>query len=197
MTAQLGAHEVMEVHEVLCNAINAIHQCQLYRPHIKDQNLAAMMDKQMQFMTMEYNSLVQAVNQGGIITGGKPYPASYNYSPTYGLRNPAPHSPSMMPTQLTDRDIASGLLGIHKSGSMFKMLAALECADPNLRRLIQQGAMNCAEQAYEVWQYMNQQGYYQVPTMKQMTTETILNTYAPANMGNMNQLNFPGMGFRM
>ena len=42
MTAQFGAHEVMEVHEVLSSAINAINQCQLYRPHVQDQHLASM-----------------------------------------------------------------------------------------------------------------------------------------------------------
>ena len=29
---------------------------------------------------------------------------------------------------------------------------------------------------------MNQKGYYQVPTMKEMTTNTVLNTYATTNM---------------
>jgi spore coat protein CotF len=79
-----------------------------------------------------------------------------------------------------------------------RMMASLECADPNLRRMIQQGAMNCSEQAYEVWQYMNQKGYYQVPTMKDMTTQTMIQSYAEGNtsMG-MNtqsqQTNYPNM----
>jgi spore coat protein CotF len=29
---------------------------------------------------------------------------------------------------------------------------------------------------------MNQKGFYQVPTMKQMTTTTMINSYATANM---------------
>ena len=45
---------------------------------------------------------------------------------------------------------------------------------------MQQGAINCAEQAYEIWQYMNEQGYYQVPTMKDVTTQTMSNIYQPA-----------------
>ena len=192
MTAQLGAHEVMEVHEVLCNSINAIHQTMLYRPHIKSQQLASIVDKQMQFMNQEYNGLVQAIHQQGMNPGSS-YPTGYNYSPTYGLRNPDTHSPQMSANQLTDSDIASGILGIHKSGAIFKTMAALECADPNLRRMIQQGANNCSEQAYEIWQYMNQEGYYQVPTMKQMTTNTVMDTYAPSNIGNMGNMNQLGM----
>jgi spore coat protein CotF len=92
----------------------------------------------------------------------------------------------MSPFQLKDSDIASGVLGIHKTGATFKMLASLECADPNLRRMIQQGAVNCAEQAYEIWQYMNQKGYYQVPTMKEMTTNTVVNSYTTTTGGNVN-----------
>ena len=186
MTAQLGAHEVMEVHEVLSSAINAINQCQLYRPHVQDQHLASMVDHQLQFMIQEYNNLVQAVNQKGI-SMGSPYRSQsmQNFQPTYGLDNPQVQSPNMSPYQLNDSDIASGVLGIHKVGAAFKMLATLECADPNLRHMIQQGAINCAEQAYEVWQYMNQKGFYQVPTMKEMTTNTIASSYSPATGANV------------
>ena len=78
---------------------------------------------------------------------------------------------------MDDRDVASGMLGCHKASATMRMHAALECADPQLRRMMQQGAINCSEQAYEVWQYMNDKGYYQVPTMKQMTTDTVIQSY--------------------
>jgi spore coat protein CotF len=89
----------------------------------------------------------------------------------------------MGPNQLNDQQIASMVLSLHKSGAVCKMAACLECAVPNLRRLIQQSATNCAEQAYETWQYMNQKGYYQVPTMKDMTTNTFINAYGTAGTG--------------
>ena len=181
MAAHLGAHEVMEIHEVLTDTIDGINQFELYRPHITDQQLRAIMDNQLQFMMQEYNNMVQAVNQQGMASA-TPYRAPKSTQPVYGLKNPAPQSPNMGASQLDDRDIASGMLGCHKASAVMKMMAALECADPNLRRMIQQTAVNCAEQAYEVWQYMNQKGYYQVPTMKEMTTNTVLNTYATTNM---------------
>ena len=59
-------------------------------------------------------------------------------------------------------------------------MAALECANPNLRRMIIQSSNNCAEMAYEIWQFMNEKGYYQVPTMKQMTTNTMTESYKTA-----------------
>jgi spore coat protein CotF len=186
MSANLGAHEVMELHEVLCDAINGINQFELYRPHIQDQQLGAILDKQIQFMTQEYNNMVQALNASGI-TMGSPYRAPKMAQPKYGLNNPQPQSPNTSPNQLDDHDISSGMLSCHKSSAIFKTMAALECADPNLRRMVQQGSNNCAEMAYEVWQYMNQKGYYQVPTMKQMTTNTMVQSYTTANMGNMQE----------
>lgn len=84
-----------------------------------------------------------------------------------------------------DRDVASGMLGCHKSSATLKMMTSLECAAPELRRLIQRNALNSAEQAYEVWNYMNQKGFYQVPTMKEMTTRTMINTFDRANVPQM------------
>ncbi|MHB1126373.1 MAG: spore coat protein [Bacillota bacterium] len=187
MTAELGAHEVMEIHEVLTHTIDGINQFQLYRPHVKDQNLRGILDKQIQFMHQEYTNLVQSVNQRGK-SQAIPYRAVKNYTPQYGLSSPPTQSPNASLNEFDDRDVASGMLGCHKSSASMKMVASLECADPQIRRMIMQGASNCAEQAYEVWQYMNQQGYYQVPTMKEMTTNTMMGTYSSATAGNMGGL---------
>lgn len=179
MTAHLGAHEVMELHEVLTDTIDGINQFQLYRPHVKDPQLRSILDKQIQFMTQEYNNMVQAINQRGI-TQAIPYRGPRRVNPVYGLHNPSPQVPNTSMEEMDDRDVASGMLGCHKSSAAFRMMASLECADLELRRMLQQGAINCAEQAYEVWQYMNQKGWYQVPTMRETTTSTMINTFAPA-----------------
>jgi spore coat protein CotF len=192
MAAQYGAHEVMEVHEVLTGEIDAINNFQLYRPHIRDQQLQQMLEHQLQFMMNEYQSFVQALNGQGM-GQAVPYRAPRNAAPVYGLRQPAPVAPNTSMEQLDDRDIASAMLSCHKSSAAKKMLATLECADPQIRRTMQQSAMNCAEQAYEVWQYMNQKGYYQVPTMKEMTTQTMLNTYTQPGMAAPMQMQTQGM----
>lgn len=177
MAAHLGAHEVMEVHEVLTNTINCINHFELYRPHVRDQRLNSLLSRQVQFMAQDYNNMVRGLS--GHPQGGQavPYRNPKNAAPVYGLDNPRQQSPNLTINQLDDHDIASGMLGCHKASAVMKMTACLECADPNLRRMIQQSANNCAEQAYEVWQFMNQSGYYQVPTMQENTTNTMLNTY--------------------
>lgn len=177
MAASLGAHEVMEVHEILTCAIDAVNQFQLYRPHVKDAQLQQILEHQLQFMTNEYNGMVGMLQQKGM---NQPIPyrtMKTMGSPVYGLRQPAPQSPNQSANELDDRDVASGMLGCHKASASMRMIGALECADPNLRSALQQGAINCSEQAYEVWQYMNEKGYYQVPTLKEVTMNTVLNTY--------------------
>jgi len=187
MAAELGAHEMMEIHEVLTDTIDGINQFQLYQPHIKDPKLSTIVQKQINFMVQEYNNMVQTIDQqsrGEAI----PYRSIKNAAPAYGLKNPSPNAPNTSLNEMDDRDVSSGMLGCHKASACLRMKASLELADPTLRRMLQQGAINCSEQAFEVWHYMNQNGYYQVPTMKQITTDTMINTFTtnnmPANMAN-------------
>lgn len=179
MTANYGAHEIMEFHEVLTDTIDGINQFQLYRPHCQDPELQNILDNQIQFMISEYNTMVNALNQRGISSPSAYKNVQQTTSPKYGLDNPSPQSPNTSMNQMNDRDVASGMLGCAKASAVQRMHSSLECADPELRRIILQGANNSAEQAYEVWGYMNRKGYYQVPTMKQMTTQTVANTYQP------------------
>ncbi|NIK68634.1 MULTISPECIES: spore coat protein [unclassified Paenibacillus] len=179
MAAHLGAHETMEIHEILTSAINGINHFQLYRSMVTDQQLSQILDRHAQMMMSEYQTAVQSLNQQG---SGQmtPYRTMENQTPKYGLDHPAPQSPNLTGSTFDDRAIATAMLLCHKNSAAKKMMAALECADPQVRRMLQQGSVNCAEQAYEVWQYMNRMGYYQVPTMKEETTNTILQTYQPA-----------------
>ncbi len=189
MAANLGAHEVMEIHEVLTDTIDGINQFQLYRPYVKDQELLGILDRQLQFMNQEYNNMVQAVNQQGNVNIS-PYRKPRNISPNYGLNNPSSQSPNLSADDMDDRDVSSGMLGCHKASACLKLRASLECAEPQIRKMILQAATNSAEQAYEVWQYMHQKGFYQIPTMKDQTTSTIMGTYTAANIGENYQPQF-------
>lgn len=183
MNAKLGAHEVMEIHEVLTDTIDGINQFQLYRPHVKDQQLGAILDHQLQFMEQEYNEMINVLrNKGqGQLFSYRTAKQTGATQPTYGLRQPAPETPNVSAQEMDDRDVASGMLGCSKASAGLRMHAALECADPQIRQMMIQGATSCAEQAYETFQYMNQKGFYQVPTMQSNTTNTMMNLYQPAH----------------
>ncbi len=177
MAAHLGAHEVLDLHEVLLAEIDAINMMQLVRAHVQDLQLASIMDKQLDFMVHGYNTLVSVASQSGM-QRLIPYYAPQAVSPTYGLDRPQEFSPQMSNMNaINDRDVSSIVLGIHKSGALKKAQASLECADPFIRRTLLQSSNNCTELAYEVWNYMNSKGYYQVPTLKDVTTETLTHSY--------------------
>ncbi|WP_251032586.1 spore coat protein [Mesobacillus foraminis] len=195
MTMQLGAHEALELHEVLNDAIHGLNTMKLYRPHVKDQNLLSMMDRHMNTCMMEYNNMVAMANQHG---ASQAVPVRHSISnsgfqPTYGLHNPQTQTPAVNVGEIGDQDAAIYLINSHKQTASLKMKAALEMAHPTLRRIMQQAANTSADMAYEGFQYANQKGYYQVPTLKDTTQDTFLDAYGTTPMMNANQGGTPLM----
>ena len=117
MAANFGAHEVMEIHEILSDTITSINTVQLYNEHCKDPQLKNLVNKQQDFMSNEFNNMANALRQEGI-QEAVPYRANMNFSPTYGLRNPSPQTPNPSASQVDDQDVASALLGVHKTGAI-------------------------------------------------------------------------------
>jgi spore coat protein CotF len=177
-----GAHEVLEVSEILRMAIDSIHVGQMFRPLVKDQQLTQIIDRQLQFMVQEYNGMVNMLNHRGM-QQAIPYRTPLNVTPQYGLNQPPKEQPVGSPQQMNDGDVGSVLLGSMKSSASMKMMASLECADPEIRRALAQSSVNCNEMAYEIWNFMNQKGYYQVPTMKDTTAYDYLNSFEASNTG--------------
>lgn len=182
--AAFGAHETMEMHEVLCETINCINTFQLFQQHVTDPSLRQILDRQLDFLNNEYNNMVNTLHTQGR-SQAVPYRAQKGGTPKYGLRQPAPEAPNASVQQLDDRDIAACMLSSAKCSATTRMHAALECADPTLRNMLLQAAQNSAEMAYETWNFMNQKGYYQVPTMMPQTTQTMINVYQPGTENNL------------
>ena len=176
---EFGAHEVLEAHEVLTDTIDGINQFELYRPHVNDQQLGQILDRQVRFMHQEYQSLSTYMNQRRGVSPAIYQSRSGKQPIQYGLRSPSDVVPHHGAGRLDDRDVASGMMGCAKSSAVLRMNAALECADPTLRNMMIQGAISSAEQAYESFSYMNQRGMYQVPTMQSRTQATLMHTYHP------------------
>ncbi|QRG69202.1 spore coat protein [Brevibacillus choshinensis] len=176
-----GAHEVIELHEVLNSAVDVINTAHLYVPYIRDPQLAQMVHHQLQFMQGEYNGLVftiQGLGAGELL----PYRPMRNHSAAMATVAQPQHGHWTEPhyaAQMDDRDVASALLGMHKNGAKLKMAAALEAGHPQIRDLLLQGSVNCAKQAYEVWGYMQQRGYYTWAAMPDETNSELLRGYQP------------------
>lgn len=176
---KFGAMEIMQVHEVLSGYIDGINQFELYRPHIKDQQLMSILDKQIRHMAGSYDNMVNYLHNQGM-SSAVPYRTRKNFQPKYGLRQPSPEHPNMDANQMDDHDVASGMMGCAKASALMCTGAALECADPTLRSMMVNCAVSSINQAYEVFQFMNQMGMYQIPTLQQNTTNTLMNTYQQA-----------------
>ncbi|WP_284644695.1 spore coat protein [Paenibacillus silviterrae] len=182
-----GAHETMEVHEILNEKLNLISHFGLYAQMTQNEQIRSMLTRHMQSAMMSYDQLVTYTHD---YAAANQQPPTYqgmtmNIQPQqiqYGLHNPMPMAPQMQGT-LNDQQIVSAMLICHKSSAKVHMQAALECADPNVRQMLIQGSITCAEQAYEVFLMMNQQGQYQVPTMNDHTAKTFLHSYQPAQGG--------------
>lgn len=72
-----------------------------------------------------------------------------------------------MVSTLNDRAIAEGALMFHKFSAEMNTTSALESAEPHLRNALANMSRNCIEMAYEIYNYMSQRGWYQLPNAPQ------------------------------
>ena len=83
----------------------------------------------------------------------------------FGIQQPGQAQVQQQSTSrtLNDRTISQGALIFHKCGAFRATTAALESAEPHLRNLAANSARLCMDMAYEMFQYMSQRGFYQLP----------------------------------
>lgn len=174
-----GGHEVFDLHEVLSGTIGTLNQYMLLRPHVKDQVLLDILDRQYQFIQEEYNSTVECFKTGqdpSIPT--QTYKMNQNNNFIYGLTPTPPKKPLQSIPEITDECISGLMLGAVKSAASLKTMTALEVTNPVVRRVLADSVPNCIEMAYEISLYQNKHHYYQVPQLSQSDMEQMLNNFA-------------------
>ncbi|WP_251570547.1 spore coat protein [Neobacillus cucumis] len=183
LSMPFGAHEAMEVHEILTEKINMINHFNLYAQQAKNPQLKEMIHRHLQEEIKSYDTIVSYTHDYQNFAPMSPNTNVGSVKPDqiqYGLDNPSMLAPESN-TTFNDYEIASALLICHKNGAANGVKATLEIADPNLRQVLLNGAVNCVNQAYEVFLFMNQQGQYQIPTMRDHTAKTYLHTFQPVS----------------
>lgn len=189
-----GAAESIAVHEILSEKICLMDHFSVYESQCQDPALRQLINRHRQTAMESYNQMVSYTHDYRSVQPVQPYANVPVEAIQYGLRNPSPEAPSMQPAAFSDKQIATSVLLAHKNSAKNHMAAALECADPNIRQMMMNGSVTCCNQGYEVFMYMNQRGYYQVPTMNDHTAKTFLHHYQPINqsgspiMGNANPM---------
>ena len=179
-----GAHGILDTHEVLNGMIGAMDQYVFLRDKIQDPQLRNIADRQFAFMKDEYNLTVQAYKTGRDPEHRtQPYMMQTDNNFQFGLSQSQPKKPITNASEINDGFISGVMLGIHKAGAAGKTAAALECASPVLRRVLQASIPNCVEMAYELSLYQNKMGYYEAPQLSPEDTSLMLRRYEET--GNM------------
>lgn len=180
-----GAHETMEVHEILNEKINMLNHFSLYAQQARDPMVKDLLYRHLQAGAQHYDQVVgythdySAAQQGGASPAYMQTPQVHPGQIVYGLDNPANVAPMMMRGGFTDQQILMAVLSCHKNSAKNHMAASLEASDPNVRSMLLDGAVACNNMAYETFLLLNRMGQYQVPTMHDHTAKTYLHTYQP------------------
>jgi spore coat protein CotF len=177
-----GAHEVLDVKEVISGTIGLIDNIVIYNQFIKDQELKDIASRQHQFILDQYNILVESFSTGSDPTHPtSQYKMQQNNNVVYGLKPSQPKKPAMSTADITDECISSLLLGCVKSAASMYTKAALESTNPVVRRVLADSTPNLIEMAYEINLYQNKKGYYQVPQLAAQDMNQLLNSYTTVN----------------
>ncbi|MBE4906857.1 spore coat protein [Bacillus luteolus] len=171
MEREIGAHELLKIHEVMQKLKDGMNLYNLYLPHIKNEDFARLVEYQLHFTKSECKMFLDELCSptANVCTYGM-----YTiFEPTYGYKSITLGSDN----KFSEHEISSSLLAHCKSTAIVKMSAALECANPDLRQLMVQSSTNSVHQAYDIWRFMNAQGYYQVPVFPEETTEVIIQSF--------------------
>lgn len=176
-----GGHELMDVHEVLGCLTSTLDQYLLYQQQVKDPELKDMLNRQHQFMLDNYNILCECFKSGKNPSHHTTrYAMTQNNDVVYGLQPGQPKKPHTNASQITDQCISGYMMGLVKSSASIMTVGALEVTNPVVRRVIADSVPNFIEMAYEIFQYQNKHGYYQVARLDQNDMVNLINSYAPA-----------------
>jgi len=183
-----AAHELLETSEALRTKAAEIEQHGAFANMCDDQRLKSILMKhQQQMMTAYHQGINLMQGKGAMVTHQHP---NFTMQSMQNLNTDMQQQVTMSTPMtnaktLSDQTIATLALNTHKSGSVMGMQWANECVDPNLRMYHVNGANMCQEMAYEIWTWMNQNGYYQPPTFNTQQTAQMTGMFQP--MSNMQQ----------
>ncbi|MCF8566573.1 spore coat protein [Alicyclobacillus tolerans] len=175
-----GAHEIIGMNEALMTKAANVEMLSFLSEQVQDQRLQNMLRQQAQTAHQHY---IEGVNllQGHGTHMAQPntvqYQGQMNVQPKLGLRQPSMPAPNMNAQTVSERSVCTVALNMHKFGAIGWTTLALECTSPQLRSYLMNGASMCDRMAYDVWEFMNSKGYYQVPTLLEKTTQTMIQAY--------------------
>lgn len=177
-----GGHEIFEVQEILQCTINLLDNYTIYSQHVKEPKLADILNRQSAYIQTQYNLTVECFKSGqkpSQVT--EPYLIPDMKEQVYGLKPSQPKKPAASQADIDDAVISTLMLSQVKAHASGLSRSATEVTNPVVRRVLASQSQNFVEMAYELFEYQNVRGYYQVPQLSGQDLHTLLNGFAPAN----------------
>ncbi|KEO85236.1 spore coat protein [Tumebacillus flagellatus] len=178
---RFGAHEFLETQEALRSKAADIELYGVLISQAQDPHLRDILHNQQNRMVQAYQQCLSVANPQNYASGVATMPhtpqTNVYENVQIGLHNPMMQPPNPNAKTMSDVTIATTALKLHKSGAVCSMQMALECTQPQLRSFHATCANVCQEMAYELFQYMNYTGVYQVPQLADHTMNTMLQAF--------------------
>lgn len=191
MEQRFAAHEFLETQEAVRTKAAHLELYGVLFSMAQDTHLKDILFNQQSRMLDGYNFGVQLLQGRGINRMPAHTPELRIYErPQTGLQQPSMPAPNPNASQLSDFSIATIALNLHKTGSAVSMLWACECVDPQIRQYHATSANICQEMAWEMFQYMNDKGYYQAPQLADHTMRTMIQAVQPSQPQQAYQTHF-------
>ncbi|PZD96664.1 spore coat protein [Paenibacillus sambharensis] len=183
-----ASHEFLATNELMRKITTDIELHALFASMTSDRDMQDMLYRHIQSMNSTLQRAVSVLqNRGMDMSRLSMYQPQAQYRPHTGFQDPhmipAPVMNMESPSRVNDITISTAILLTHKAGSVFGMMWATECVDPELRALHVMAANNCQQMAYEIWQLMNARGYYEVPSMPMNDIQQMSQTFQPMAAG--------------
>ncbi|GIP22791.1 MULTISPECIES: spore coat protein [Paenibacillus] len=177
-----GGHEIFEAQEIIQCTINILDNYTIYKQFVKDPDLMDILNRQAGYIETQYNLTVECFKSGqkpSQVT--EPYLIPDMKEQVYGLKPGQPKKPAASQAEIDDAAISTLMLNQIKPHASGLARSATEVTNPVLRRVLASQSQNFVEMAYELYQYQNVRGYYQVPQLSGQDLHTLLNGFAPSS----------------
>ncbi|MFB1098217.1 MULTISPECIES: spore coat protein [Terribacillus] len=178
-----GGHEIFDTHEILTGMISVIDQYKIFDQFIQDPELKTVAQRQGDFLTQTYNTMVETFK-----TGQDPTVPTTSYSMqqgndvVYGIKPSQPKKPITSVNELTDECVSTYMLTQTKSLATMSTRGACEITNPVLRRIVADSVPNLIEMSYEIFLYQNKHHYYQVAQLQPSDMAAMMQSYDSAPM---------------
>lgn len=173
-----GAHEFLGITEALQSKATVVETLAALSRQTKDAELENIMRRHAQSILDHYNIGVNLL-KGQVGTTGMWMPTPTVTEPQLGLNNPTYPAPNLNAQDFSEKTLAGTVLQLYKYHALAWLQIALECSNPQFRSYLMEGTLLSDRMAYDMFIYMNQKGFYQVPQLPSNMAQTITNAYAP------------------